>query len=454
MAESAPATLSNEVIARQKRRAIIAAAVGTSIEWYDFFLYTTAAALVFPKLFFPTSDPYTGVLLSFSTYFVGFAARPVGAAIFGHYGDRLGRKRTLIVTLLLMGLATLAIGLMPTYAQVGAFGAVLLTVLRALQGLGVGGEWGGSVLLSLEWNAKGKRGFVGSWPQFGVPVGLVLSNAAFLFFNQLTGKNFLVYGWRLPFLLSVVLVGIGLYIRLGILETPVFTSLADRKLIEKAPVAAVLRQNWREVALSALARLGQNTQFYIFTGFVLAYGTTTLHFKRAELLNATLVMSVISLVTVPLFGYVSDFLGRRRTYLIGCAIMIPLPFLYYGLLDTRIYGLVFAAIIFSLPLHDMQYGPQAALIAEQFTGRLRYSGASLGYQLASLIAGGPAPLVATFLVARYHSSTPVAIYLAICAAISVIATLGMKDNAHKDITVEYDQTPVEAGPVQPQPMPS
>jgi len=433
------ASVPPDVADRMKRRAIFAAAVGTSIEWYDFFLYTAAAALVFPKLFFPTSDPNTGLLLSFSTYFVGFAARPVGAAIFGHYGDRLGRKVTLIATLLVMGIGTLLIGLLPTYTQLGVWAAIILTVLRALQGIGIGGEWGGSVLLSLEWNSEGRRGFVGSWPQFGVPVGLILANGAFLVFNALTGDQFLTWGWRIPFLLSVILIGVGLWIRLGILETPVFDDLVKRQRIETAPVVEVLAKNWREVVLSSLARLGQNTQFYIFTGYVLVYGTTVLKFPRSDLLNWVLIMSVLSLFSVPFFGRLSDSLGRKRTYLIGCAVMIPFMFVYYGLLDTKVMGLVALAIIVSLPLHDMQYGPQAALIAESFTGRLRYSGASLGYQLASIVAGGPAPLVAVALVARFHSSLPVAIYVALAAAIAFVATLGLKDNRHRDITVEYDE---------------
>src|SRR5438105_304494 len=393
MAQSA--SVPSGVAERMKTGAIFAAAVGTSIEWYDFFLYTAAAALVFPKLFFPTSDPNTGLLLSFSTYFVGFAARPVGAAFFGHYGDRFGRKVTLIATLLVMGIGTLLIGLMPTYTTLGVWAGIILTVLRALQGIGIGGEWGGSVLLSMEWNARGRRGFVGSWPQFGVPVGLILANGSFLIFNALTGSQFLVWGWRIPFLLSVILIGVGLWIRLGILDTPVFDDLAKRQRLETAPAVEVWVKHWREIILSALARLGQNTQFYIFTGYILVYGTTVLGYERGDILNWVLLMSVISLFSVPLFGLLSAYLGRKRTYLIGCAVMIPFAFVYYGLLDTKIAALVALAIIVSLPLHDMQYGPQAALIAARFTGRPRHSGPWPAYQLASIIARRPAPPVTT-----------------------------------------------------------
>ncbi len=422
-----------------KRRAIIAATVGTSIEWYDFFLYSTVAALVLPKIFFTHLDPALGSALSFLTFWAGFLARPIGAAIFGHYGDRIGRKATLIITLLVMGIGTFLIGLLPGYGTLGVLAPILLTLLRVLQGIGIGGEWGGSVLLALEWNDKGRRGFVGSWPQFGVPVGLVLANLAFLLFNAVTGDQFLNWGWRVPFLLSILLVAVGLYIRIGILETPVFANLVETQKLEKAPVVEVLRRNWREVILSALTRLGQNTLFYIFTSFVLLYGTATLHFKRGEILNYTLVMSVISLFTVPLFGLLSDYLGRKRVYIAGGLIMMLYPFVYFGLLDTKIVLFVFLGIALSLPLHDSQYGPQAALIAEAFTGRLRYSGSSIGYQLASVFAGGPAPLVATFLLARFHSSLPIAVYLALASLISIVATLLLTDNSKRDITVEYDQ---------------
>jgi MFS family permease len=261
-------------------RAIVASTIGTTIEWYDFFLYGTVAALVFPKLFFPRSDPYTGTLVSFATYFVGFAARPVGAAIFGHYGDRIGRKSTLIITLLLMGLATFCIGLVPSYARIGIWGGIILTILRIFQGLGVGGEWGGSVLLSMEWGHRGKRGFIASWPQFGVPAGLLLSNGLIAVFNAAYGPAFLTWAWRIPFLLSIVLVGIGLYIRLGILETPLFARLISERRVAPQPVAEVIRLNPGEIIPSAVLRLSEQAPFYIFTAFVFAYGTETLHVGR------------------------------------------------------------------------------------------------------------------------------------------------------------------------------
>jgi len=423
---------------RMKRRAVAAATVGTAIEWYDFFLYSTAAAVVFPKLFFPKQDPYTGVMLSFSTFFVGFAARPVGAALFGHYGDRLGRKVTLVATILVMGIGTLLIGVIPTYAAIGIWGSVVLSLLRAMQGIGIGGEWGGSVLLALEWNERGRRGLIGALPQFGVPVGLVLSTGAFNFFNAVSGSEFTTWGWRMPFLLSVVLIAVGLAIRLGVLDTPVFTALLEERRTERRPVLAAMRRGLPEIVLSALARVGQFTQFYIFTSFILVYGTTVLHFKRDFVLNGTLIMAAISLVTVPLFGYLSDVYGRRRIYLAGCLVMVPFPLLYYQLLDTRLVPLVLLAIAISLPLHDMQWGPMASLIAESFSGRIRYSGASLGFQLPSIIAGGPAPIVATFLIQRFHNSVAVAMYLAFCAAISALATLGLKDNRGRNMAVEYD----------------
>jgi len=423
----------------QLRKAVIASTIGTTIEWYDFFLYGTAAGLVFGKLYFPNQDPLSATLLSFGTYFIGFAARPIGAAIFGHYGDRIGRKATLIATLLCMGIATFLVAFVPTYASVGIWGAVILTVLRALQGIGVGGEWGGSVLLAMEWSrTHGQRGLVASWPQFGVPAGLFLSNVAIFVFSAWSGDQFLVWGWRIPFALSIILVGVGLWIRLGILETPVFQKLLDTNKTEKAPIIEVFRKQPREIFLSALVRMSEQAPFYIFTAFIFAYAVGTLKMDRNLILAAVMVAAVVSFVTIPLSGYISDRIGRRNMYLIGVVVVGLFGFLYFGMVDTAIPSAIFIAIVLSLIPHDIQYGPQAALIAEAFTPRLRYSGASLGYQLASVIAGGPAPLIATALFAAYHSGYAVAIYIAGCAVISLAAAAFMPDYTGQDISAEYD----------------
>ena len=423
----------------QLRKAVIASTIGTTIEWYDFFLYGTAAGLVFGKLYFPNSDPLAATLLAFGTYFIGFIGRPIGAAIFGHYGDRIGRKATLIATLLCMGIATFLIAFVPTYSSIGIWGAVLLTVLRALQGIGVGGEWGGSVLLAMEWSrTHGQRGLVASWPQFGVPCGLFLANIAVLVFSTWSGDQFLIWGWRIPFALSIILVGVGLWIRLGILETPVFQKLLDSDKTEKAPILEVIKRQPREIILSALLRMSEQAPFYIFTAFIFAYAVNTLKMPRDFILFAVMAAAVVSFVTIPLSGHISDRIGRRKMYLIGVVLTGLFGFLYFGMVDTAIPSAVFIAIVLSLIPHDIQYGPQAALIAEAFTPRLRYSGSSLGYQLASIIAGGPAPLIATALFAHYQTGYAIAIYIAACAVISAVAAAFMPDYTGQDISAEYD----------------
>jgi MFS family permease len=419
---------------RQLRRAVIASTVGTAIEWYDFFLYSTVTGLVFAKLFFPHSDPWVGTLEAFAIYAVGFVARPIGAAIFGHYGDRIGRKSTLIATLLLMGLATAAVAVVPTYSSIGVWGAVILTVLRFIQGVGVGGEWGGSVLMSMEWARNDRsRGLIASWPQFGVPCGLFLANLAVLAFSQMAGDQFLAWGWRIPFALSLVLVGVGLYIRLGILETPVFSKLLAERQLDRTPMLTVIREYPNEILLSAFARMSEQAPFYIFTAFIFSYGTGTLHVSRDFLLTAVLAASVLSFVSIPLCGHISDQIGRKNMYMIGAAVTGIFGFVYFEMLNTGSTLIIFLAIILSLIPHDMQYGPQAALIAESFTGRLRYSGSSLGYQLASVIAGGPAPLIAAWLFGAFQSATAIAAYIAVCAVITLIATALMTDYTGRDI---------------------
>jgi MFS family permease len=439
VATYATGTLSDAEHGKQLRRAIIASTVGTAIEWYDFFLYGFVTASVFAKLYFPEQDPLSGTLSSFGIYAVGFAARPVGALIFGHYGDRIGRKATLIATLMLMGVATFLVAFVPSYNSIGIWGAVILTVLRFVQGVGVGGEWGGSVLLAMEWSrTASSRGFIASWPQFGVPCGLFLANLAFLAFSAISGEGFLTWGWRIPFVLSIVLVGIGLWIRLGILETPIFSKLLAENKIERQPMLEVIKRNYREIILSALVRMAEQAPFYIFTTYVFAYGTGTLKVSRDVLLLGVMAASVLSFISIPLFGHISDRIGRKNMYMIGAATVGIFGFVYFGMLNSGSLALILIAIFLSLVPHDMMYGPQAALIAESFTGRLRYSGASLGYQLASLIAGGPAPIIAGYLFKEFLSAYAIAGYILACAIITIIATSQMTDYTGKDIEGEYE----------------
>jgi len=421
----------------QLRRAVIASTVGTTIEWYDFLLYSVVTGLVFGKLFFPKSDPLVGVLEAFGVYFVGFIGRPIGAVIFGHYGDRIGRKATLIATLLITGIATFAVGLVPTYATVGAWGAVILTVIRLIQGIGVGGEWGGSVLLSMEWaRTNAHRGFICSWPQFGGPAGLLLANVAVLAFSAISGDQFSVWGWRVPFLLSIVMVAIGLYIRLGILETPAFQRILAEQRVERVPVLEVVKRQPKEIILSMLARTAEQAPAYIYLAFVYAYGTQVLHLQRDFLLMSLIAAGIVSFATIPISGWLSDRIGRKRMYLIGAVCTGIFGFIYFAMLNSLVPALVFFGIVLSFVPHDMLYGPQAALIAECFTPRLRYSGSSLGYQLASLTAGGPAPIIATALYAWTGSGYAIAVYIALCAVVTIIATVMMPDYTNRDISEE------------------
>jgi MFS family permease len=421
------------------RRAVVASTVGTTIEWYDFLIYSTVTGLVFGKVFFPGADPMVSTLQAFGVFFIGFVARPIGAMIFGHYGDRIGRKATLIVTLLMTGIATAAVGLVPGYNTIGIWGAIILTVLRLIQGIGVGGEWGGSVLLAMEWAQTNKnRGFIASWPQFGAPAGLFLANIMVLVFSRISGDQFLVWGWRIPFLLSILMVGVGLWIRLGILETPTFQRILAEKKVERAPTIEVLKRQPREVILAALVRLAEQSPGYLFSAFVFSYGTLVLGASRDLLLSGLIVTTALGFMTVPISGALSDRIGRRRMYIIGCVFVAVYTFVYFALLDTKLPGLIFLGVSLSfIPVMTM-YGPEAALIAEAFTPRLRYSGASIGYQLASIIAGGPAPFIATWLFASFHSTIPIAVYITICAAISIAATLLLPDFTNKDIALEAE----------------
>lgn len=430
VAVASGANTSLDPVARRRMmiRAIVASTVGTTIEWYDFFLYGIAAALVFPKLFFPQSDPFTGTLLAFSTYFVGFVARPLGGVIFGHMGDRVGRKASLVATLLLMGVATIGVGLVPPYQQIGMWGGLFLVLARIVQGVGVGGEWGGSILLAGEWTSPRHRGFAMSWPQFGGPAGLLLANGAVALMSAMTTEEqFLAWGWRVPFLASILLILIGLYIRVGILETPVFAELRSTGRVEKAPVIEVLRRNWREVVLTALMRTGQMVPFYIFITYILTYGTQVRGMSRGAVLNLVMMGALASLVATPAIGHLSDLVGRRKVIMAGCIAMVFFPFAYFAMIDSGVYALVALAIVLAEPLHDVQYAPQAAFIAETFAGSRRYSGTSIGYQLASLTAGGPAPIVALYLYQATGSSMAIAAYMSVSALIGVAALSRLRE---------------------------
>jgi MFS family permease len=437
-------SLSDAEHAAQLRRAVVASTVGTVIEAYDFLLYVLVAPLVFAKLYFPSSDPLTGTLQAFAIYAVGFVARPVGAAFFGHYGDRIGRKVTLIATLLLTGLSTFAVGFVPSYASIGIWGAVILTAVRFIQGIGIGGEWGGATLIAMEWaKTNAHRGFITSWPQWGAPAGLFIANVMVLVFSAISGDQFLAWGWRVPFWISIVMVAIGMWIRLGILETPVFQRILDKQDMARAPVIEVFRKQPKEIVLTALCRMAEQGPFYIFVAFVFTYGTTILHSSRDMLLFAVLCATAVSTITLPVAGAVSDRIGRKKMYLIGTVTMGIWGFVYFTLLNTMVPGWIFLAIVVSLIPHDMMYGPQAALIAECFSPRLRYSGASLGYHLASIIAGGPAPLIATALLASTGSGYSVAIYIAVCAVVSIVSTAFLPDYTNQDISAEdaYERQP-------------
>jgi MFS transporter, MHS family, shikimate and dehydroshikimate transport protein len=414
------------------RRVAVASLIGTTIEWYDFFLYGTTAALVFNRLFFPTFDPFVGTLAAFGTYSVGFVARPIGAVIIGHYGDRVGRKSMLVLTLVIMGVATFAIGLLPTYAQIGSWSAVALVTLRVAQGFGIGGEWGGAVLLAVEHAPTGARGFYGSWPQVGVPAGLLLSTGIFALSARLPEDQFLSWGWRVPFLLSILLVGVGLVIRLRILETPAFTRMKEERSEARRPVLELLRTHRKEVLLAIGARLAENGAFYIYTVFVLVYGTQRVGLDRQTVLNGVLIAAACALVSIPVCGALSDRLGRRPVYLFGACVTALFAYPLFWLIDTGSTPLVWLALVVALVFaHSPMYGPQAAFFSELFGTRVRYSGASLGSQLSSVIAGGLSPFIATALLP--YGRGALASYIIAMALITIAAVLVASETRHETI---------------------
>ena len=418
----------------QVRRAAMASVIGTTIEWYDFFLYNTAAALIFPHIFFPASSTYAGAMQSFATLFVGFAARPVGAAIFGHWGDRIGRKATLIITLLVMGLASAAVGVLPSTASIGIAAPIILVTLRLVQGIAIGGEWSGSVLLAMEWGAQDKRGLLASSAQIGVPLGLVLGTGGTTLLSALMpSEAFDTWGWRIPFLASLVLVALGLLIRLRILETPMFAKAVLERKTVRAPVKDAVKHHWREILLSAGSRFVEQMPFYIFTTFVLSYVVAHHHYSKTFVLSAVLVGATVELFTIPWFSHLSDRLGRKKVYQTGAILMGLFAFPYFAALAYGGQVLIFVAVVVSLILHAMMYGPQAAMIGESFPTHLRYGGAGLGYQLASVFAGGPAPLIAAWLLHNTGTPFSIAVFIVVAAVITIACVRALPDRSHADI---------------------
>ncbi|MGW6144235.1 MFS transporter [Streptomyces sp. NPDC055144] len=431
------------------RRIVAASLIGTTIEWYDFFLYGSAAALVFNTLFFPNEDPLVGTLLSFLTYAVGFAARPLGALVFGHFGDRLGRKKLLVISLLMMGGATFAIGLVPTYDTVGVAAPVLLTVLRLVQGFALGGEWGGAVLLVSEHGDAKRRGFWASWPQTGAPAGQLLATGVLSLLTALISDSaFTSWGWRIPFLLSGVLVMVGLWIRLSVDESPVFKEALARAearktaqggASEKPPLVAVLRHHWRDVLVAIGARMAENISYYVITAFILVYAVTSTGVSKQTALNAVLIASAVHFAVIPAWGALSDRVGRRPVYLLGAAGVGLWMFPFFSLIDTGSFGNLLLAVTVGLVLHGAMYAPQAAFFSEMFATRMRYSGASIGAQFASVAAGAPAPLIATALLVDTGGSTWIALYVIAAAVVTLIAVGVAKETRHRDLAhIEED----------------
>ncbi len=428
----------------------LASFIGTTVEWYDYFLYGTAAAVVFAPLFFPDSDPLIGTLLAFATFGVGFAARPLGGVFFGHFGDKIGRKAMLVTTLLLMGIATFCIGLLPTYGQIGILAPAMLVFLRLVQGFSLGGEWGGAVLMATEYSPRGRRGFYGSLPQMGAFSGLLIGTGVFALFSQLPEEAFLAWGWRIPFLLSIVLVAVGLFVRLKIAESPAFDRVKETQTVSRMPIVDVFREHPKSVFLAMGARMAENGVFYILAVFSISYVTGTVGLSNGVALTAVMIGAAVGLFVIAGFGALSDKVGRRPVYMAGAAFSALFAFPFFWMLDSGSALLVYAGVLIGIIGHAAMYGPQAAFFSELFGARVRYSGASIGYQLASVLAGGLSPFIAVALLAWAGSFWPVALYMIGLCLITLftvyVATETYQNEDEGDAPPEGQQRVSEAQP--------
>ncbi len=414
-------------------RIAFASLVGTTIEWYDFFIYGTAAALVFGPAFFPRFDPSTGTLAAFATFAVGFIARPIGGFLGGHFGDKLGRKIMLVITLLLTGVATFGVGLLPTYGQIGIAAPILLVALRFVQGLGVGGEWGGAVLLAVEHSPESRRGFYGSLPQLGVAVGLSLGTIVFALVGLLPGDAFLTWGWRVPFLLSLLLVVVGLIIRVRVDETPVFIKMKETKSVQRMPIVEAVKRYPLEIIQAIMISFVAILIFFIVTVFTLNYATGTLGLSRNIILAAIVVMTIGELIALPAWAHLSDKIGRRPVFLIGAIFTAAFAFPFFWLIDTgNIVGIFVAFLAIWLVGHAACYGVSAAFLMELFPPEIRYSGASVSYQIASVVAGGLTPLIAAALLISSNGAIwSVACYLLAGALLSAAGAAFAKETRQR-----------------------
>jgi MFS transporter, MHS family, shikimate and dehydroshikimate transport protein len=407
---------------------VFASCFGTIIEWYDFLVYATAAALVLNKAFFPTFDALAGTLAALGTYAVGFLARPLGGALFGHFGDRLGRKSMLVLTLFIMGVSTFCIGLLPTYASIGVLAPTLLILLRIVQGIGLGGEWGGASLMVLEHAPPDKRGFYTSFVQIGFPIGLVLATLVFGLVSKLPDADFNNYGWRIPFLISIVLLAIGIFVRSRLPETPVFEQLKARGGLSKNPVAEVVSHNGKTFLIAVGLKLSEVSWVYMLSVFVVGYATTKLSLPKSMMLDAVMYAALLELVSLPLFGWLADRIGRRPLYILGALFTIAFAFPLFWMLDSKSTAMIFVAIMIAMNFgHGMMFGPESCYFPELFGPSVRYSGASFGFQLSAAIGGGFAPIIATALVGYLGGTAGVSIMMIILALITLAAALAARE---------------------------